>query len=87
MSECQRRPHYGEACDCAARLAQVITHTRTSTGGYGPDFCAECSEAISEWVPWPCEAKRSPCGHAVCRPWGVCQFSRNKSRYRESEEA
>jgi len=58
LHPCQRRPHYGEPCDCEARLAQVFTHTRTSTGGYGPDFCAECSQAINEWVPWPCEATR-----------------------------
>jgi len=51
---CQRRPHYGEPCDCEARLAAVTTHTRTLTV-HGPPFCQECSEAISEWVPWPCE--------------------------------
>lgn len=57
LHPCQRKTHYGEACDCEARLALVVTHTRTSTP-LGPDYCAECSEAISEWVPWPCDATR-----------------------------
>jgi hypothetical protein len=52
---CQRRPHYpGETCECEERLSLVVTHTKTSTDR-GPDFCAECSEAIAEWVPWPCD--------------------------------
>lgn len=52
---CKRRPHYpGDTCECEARLAAVTTHTRTATE-QGPDYCAECSEAISEWVSWPCD--------------------------------
>lgn len=55
MSTCFA-PHYdGETCDCPARLALVVTHTRSSTPA-GPDYCAECSEAVSEWMPWPCPA-------------------------------
>lgn len=55
MSACRYRMHApGDTCDCKARLAAVTTHTRTSTGGNGPDFCEECSRAISDWVPWPC---------------------------------
>lgn len=50
----------GDTCDCKARLAQVVTHTRTSTNGNGPDYCAECSAAISEWVTWPCAAPATP---------------------------
>lgn len=41
------------ACLCG-HAAPSRTHTRTSTP-FGPDYCAECSEAISEWVRWPCE--------------------------------
>lgn len=40
-------------CDCAALLAQVTTHVRTSTER-GPDYCRPCSEAVREWVVWPC---------------------------------
>lgn len=29
------------------------SHTRTQTDS-GPDFCRECSEAIHDWVEWPC---------------------------------
>jgi hypothetical protein len=50
----------GDTCDCRARLARVTTHTRTSTNGNGPDYCAECSSAISEWVPWPCPGATTP---------------------------
>lgn len=46
----------GERCECEERIARVTTHTRTSTSGHGPDYCGECSSAISEWVPWPCPA-------------------------------
>jgi hypothetical protein len=28
-------------------------HTRTSTEA-GPDYCKECSDAVQEWVQWPC---------------------------------
>lgn len=52
---CQRKPHYGEKCECEERLAAVTAHTRKSVAFGGPDFCEECSAAISEWVPWPCE--------------------------------
>jgi hypothetical protein len=48
----------GDTCDCKARLAQITTHTRTSTP-QGPDFCEECSDAVSEWVQWPCPASAS----------------------------
>jgi hypothetical protein len=37
--------------------AEPARHTRTSTSGAdagGPDFCAECSKAANDWVPWPC---------------------------------
>jgi hypothetical protein len=40
--------------------ATFSTHTRTSTGGHGPDFCAECSGAANEWVQWPCILPRWP---------------------------
>lgn len=29
-----------------------MSHTRSTTDG--PDFCAECSEALHDWVPWAC---------------------------------
>jgi hypothetical protein len=35
------------------RLDAVTVHTRESTP-IGPDFCRDCSEAISDWVTWPC---------------------------------
>lgn len=58
-SPCGYRMHGpGDTCDCRARLAQVTTHTRTSTP-QGPDFCEECSDAVSEWVQWPCPASTS----------------------------
>lgn len=38
----------------ARRLQAVVTHRRESTD-IGPDFCRDCSEAISDWVQWPCE--------------------------------
>lgn len=40
---------------CGHRKAwdAVTTHTRT-VNGIGPDHCAECSDAIREWVEWPC---------------------------------
>lgn len=46
-----------EACKAATGSAtpQEDTHTRTSTSA-GPDYCAECSAAINDWVPWPCPA-------------------------------
>lgn len=31
----------------------VEDHTRTSTP-YGPDYCSTCSEAMGDWVQWPC---------------------------------
>ena len=37
------------------------SHTRTQTH-HGPDFCKECSEAIQEWVPWPCPTRLTPPG-------------------------
>lgn len=43
----------GRPCECAALIAAVTTHTQTSTN-QGPDYCAECSAVVSEWVPWPC---------------------------------
>lgn len=59
---CRYGPHmYDEPCKCAERIAQVVTHTRTQTD-QGPDFCAECSEALSEWVPWPCPTSVTPPG-------------------------
>ena len=30
-------------------------HTRSKTR-WGPDYCFECSEAIQDWVKWPCRA-------------------------------
>ena len=39
--------------DCRKRWEAVTTHTRSQTDA-GPDYCAECSEAIQEWVAWPC---------------------------------
>ena len=45
----------GDRCDCKARLAPVTIYTRASAGN-GPDYCAECSQAISEYVKWPCDA-------------------------------
>lgn len=30
-----------------------MNHTRTSTV-HGPDYCAECSHRVQEWVAWPC---------------------------------
>jgi hypothetical protein len=47
------------ACECTARLAAVTTHTRTATD-QGPDYCRDCSEAISEWVQWPCPGSAAP---------------------------
>lgn len=35
------------------RLARVTVHVRTETD-YGPDYCHPCSDAIGDWVPWPC---------------------------------
>ena len=52
QTTCTKRPHNdNEVCECEERLARVLTHTRTKTP-QGPDYCQECSEAISEWVPW-----------------------------------
>lgn len=51
---------YGGPCGHREAYDAVTTHTRTTTP-VGPDFCAECSEAIQEWVPWPCpRAKPDP---------------------------
>lgn len=36
------------------RLAMVTTHVRESTP-LGPDYCGPCSQAIGDWVPWPCK--------------------------------
>lgn len=30
-----------------------MTHTRATTP-HGPDFCAECSDDLTQWVRWPC---------------------------------
>lgn len=64
---CTRRshidPYSGElgACFCDELLAKVVSHTRTSTDA-GPDFCLECSQAISEWVAWPCDGSKRASG-------------------------
>src|SRR5687768_7037570 len=39
----------------SVREAILQPHVRKSTD-QGPDYCATCSEAITEWVPWPCAA-------------------------------
>lgn len=44
-----------------SELSVETDHTRTPTDA-GPDFCAECSAAAGEWVPWPCP------------PSGICFF-------------
>lgn len=31
-------------------------HTQQTPQAPGPDYCAECSEAAQDWVPWPCPA-------------------------------
>lgn len=46
----------------AARLAAVThradpVHTRTATPS-GPDYCAECSRAATQWVTWPCSPEK-----------------------------
>jgi hypothetical protein len=46
-----------EGCsDCDRKAHMPVAHTRTQTDR-GPDFCLECSEAIGEYVTWPCEAR------------------------------
>lgn len=50
------------SAECADELRAVVAaataetapiHTRSQTEG-GPDYCAECSEAVKEWIQWPC---------------------------------
>ena len=62
-ASCQWRSHSwpegNEPCDCEARFDAVTTHTRTPHE-QGPDYCNECSTAISEWVTWErCETRRT----------------------------
>jgi hypothetical protein len=57
----------GDACDCAARVAALRSHTQASRD-QGPDYCAECSEAVSEWVPWPCPTTVALASRATFEP-------------------
>lgn len=56
---------------------KVTTHVR-EVSDQGPDYCKPCSEAIGEWVPWPCAGSLSsePCA-VVHGPWyGTCVRAR-----------
>lgn len=49
----------GGARETDARIRVAITqpHVRAQTE-HGPDYCSTCSEAIHDWVAWPCEVVR-----------------------------
>lgn len=34
----------------------AVTHTRAHDPLVGPAYCVECTEAIQDWVRWPCSA-------------------------------
>ena len=71
----EAKPSYG--CDveghptnfthrCPGEEAKPATHTRTATE-LGPDYCYECSSAITDWVPWPCPAElKEEVGEEAC---------------------
>lgn len=60
MSAIPGHQDWGKPCTHIAAWNAVTTHTRTSAPENGPDFCAECSDAIQEWVPWPCARSEVP---------------------------
>lgn len=33
----------------------AVTHTMNHYPDNGPPFCQECSDAMQNWVRWPCE--------------------------------
>lgn len=43
------------ALSTGPRLIEAMRrdHVRASTDA-GPDYCATCSDAVAEWVEWPC---------------------------------
>lgn len=49
-------PHqdYDGACPHVGAYYSVISHTRASLTDAQLDYCVECSEAVQEWVAWPC---------------------------------
>lgn len=50
---CNWRFHWdGDICTCEARLQAVTGHTKIADPEVGPPYCQECSQAVSEWVPW-----------------------------------
>jgi hypothetical protein len=51
---------FGEPCIHVTDWLAVTTHTRTPSQPSGPDYCLECSEAVREWVSWPCERSTHP---------------------------
>jgi hypothetical protein len=53
IEELPAHQDYDGVCPHVGAYFSVISHTRGSTQG-GPDYCVECSEAIQEWVAWPC---------------------------------
>lgn len=63
-ASCQYRSHSRpegiESCDCEALLGAVTSHTRAATTR-GLDYCAECSGAIGEWVPWATHSTVASC--------------------------
>lgn len=45
---------YGEPCTHREAYEKITTHTRIHSMDGHPDVCSECSEALCEWIEWPC---------------------------------
>jgi hypothetical protein len=60
--------------DSRIRRAILQPHLRASTE-YGPDYCSTCSEAINDWVAWPCAATEAARAEVVWDVQAVPRFS------------
>jgi hypothetical protein len=70
----------GEArAEGKSRIRRAITqpHLRASTD-QGPDYCSTCSEAVQEWVTWPCEATAQARAEVVRDVEAVCEEWRDR---------
>lgn len=63
-AECIHDGHKCCGCYDGACCQTLEAHTRTGTN-LGPDYCAECSATLNDWVPWPCPATEREAGRSL----------------------
>lgn len=56
-----------ERAEAQTRQGILADHVRESSTDQGPDFCRTCSDAISDWVKWPCAATATARAEAEAR--------------------